>query len=41
MNDVAVELLIQALGNHLLAHYVFFDSWFSSLRMFYTLKQRG
>lgn len=41
MNDVSVELLTQALANHIPAHYVLFDSWFSSPRMFYTLKTMG
>lgn len=41
MNDVAVELLRQALANGIKAHYMLFDSWFVSPKMFWTLKQLG
>lgn len=41
MNDVAVELLRQALANGVKAHYVLFDSWFSSPKMFWALRQLG
>lgn len=41
MNSVALELIRQALRNGVLAHYVLFDSWYSSPNMFYQLKQLG
>lgn len=41
MNDVTVELINQALKLGVEAKYVLFDSWFTSPRMFWILKQLG
>ncbi|KRL87161.1 transposase [Lactobacillus kalixensis DSM 16043] len=41
MNDVTVELIKQALKLGVPAKYVLFDSWFTSPRMFWFLKQLG
>lgn len=41
MNDVTVELINQAIKLGVEAKYVLFDSWFSSPRMFWLLKQLG
>ncbi|MBS4872758.1 transposase [Lactobacillus kalixensis] len=41
MNDVTVELINQALKSGVPAKYVLFDSWFTSPRMFWLLKQLG
>ena len=44
MNNVAVELIRQAVSLGVLgvsAKYFLFDSWFSSLKMFFHLKQLG
>ncbi len=41
MNDVALELIDEALKAGLKTKYVLFDSWFSSPRMFFELLQRG
>lgn len=40
MNAVTLELIDQALANGVPAQYVLFDSWFSSPKMFWQLKQR-
>jgi len=41
MNVVAIELLKQALNNGIKAHYVLFDSWFSSPKTFAAVKALG
>lgn len=41
MNAVTVELLKQAVALGIPAEYVLFDSWFSSPKMFWQLKQLG
>lgn len=41
MNDVTVQLIKQATGLGFPAKYVLFDSWFSSSKMFFHLKQLG
>ena len=41
MNNVAVELIRQAVSLGVSAKYFLFDSWFSSLKMFFHLKQLG
>ena len=41
MNQVAVELVSQALKHHIPAQYVLFDSWYSSPKMFDQIKQLG
>ncbi|WP_260302928.1 IS4 family transposase, partial [Schleiferilactobacillus harbinensis] len=41
MNDVTVELIKQAVANGIEAPFVLFDSWFSSPKMFWTLKSLG
>lgn len=40
MNIITLELIDQALANGVPAQYVLFDSWFSSPKMFWQLKQR-
>lgn len=39
MNEVAIELIQQALSLGVRAKYVLFDSWFTSPKMFWTLNQ--
>lgn len=39
MNQVAVELVFQALKHNIPAQYVLFDSWYSSPQMFDQIKQ--
>ena len=41
MNAVTLELLKQAVALGIPAEYVLFDSWFSSPKMFWQLKQLG
>lgn len=41
MNQVAVDLIRQAIKNHLPAQFVLFDSWYSSPKMFRQVKQLG
>ncbi|RVU71873.1 IS4 family transposase [Lactobacillus xujianguonis] len=41
MNDVTVELIKQAIDEGVPADYVLFDSWFTSPKMFWQLKQLG
>ena len=41
MNDVTVELIKQAVEEGIPADYVLFDSWFSSPKMFWQLKELG
>ena len=41
MNTVTVELIKQAVAMGIPAEYVLFDSWFSSPKMFWQLKQLG
>jgi len=41
MNDVVIELIHQALKFGISAKYVLFDSWYSSPRMFWRLKELG
>lgn len=41
MNDVTVELIDQAISEGIPADYVLFDSWFSSPKMFWKLKELG
>lgn len=41
MNNVTVELIRQAISLGVPAKYVLFDSWFSSPKMFFHLKQLG
>ncbi|WP_270344756.1 transposase [Ligilactobacillus agilis] len=41
MNQVAVELVSQALKHNIPAQYVLFDSWYSSPKMFDQIKQLG
>jgi hypothetical protein len=41
MNEVTVELIKQAVRLGIAAKYVLFDSWFSSPKMFFQLKQLG
>lgn len=39
MNDVTIELIKQAIDEGVPADYVLFDSWFTSPKMFWQLKQ--
>lgn len=41
MNEVTVELIKQAIDLGVTAKYVLFDSWFSSPKMFFQLRQLG
>ena len=41
MNQVAIELISQALKHNIPAQYVLFDSWYSSPKMFDQIKQLG
>ncbi|WP_445928188.1 transposase [Levilactobacillus sp. HBUAS70063] len=41
MNDVALELVDSALDAGIKAHYVLFDSWYTSPHMFAELLKRG
>lgn len=41
MNDVAIELIKQVLNLGVKATYVLFDSWFTSPKMFWKLRQLG
>ena len=41
MNEVVLELISQALRLGVTAKYVLFDSWYSSLQMFWHLKELG
>ena len=41
MNEVVLELIAQALKLGVVAKYVLFDSWYSSPRMFWHLKELG
>lgn len=41
INDVTVELIKQAIDEGVQADYVLFDSWFTSPKMFWQLKQVG